>query len=133
MDIIRSGSQPSVCPMSQDWFTGSVCYNPMLKTPQGADIGIGHVSFEPGARTHWHTHPKGQALIVTFGRGLVQREGGEIKEVRQGDVVWFPAGEKHWHGAAPDCAMSHIAIQQEENGSPVEWLEPVTDAQYSGK
>jgi len=133
MDIFRNASQQSTCPMPADWFTGRVCYNPLLKTPQGADLGCGQVFFEPKSRTHWHTHPKGQALIITFGRGLIQREGGKIEEVRQGDVVWFPAGEKHWHGAAPDCAMAHIAIQQEENGSPVDWLEPVSDAQYAGK
>jgi len=132
MKIIRSGTQASISPMPAKWFTGTVRYDPMLSVPEGSDLGFGHVTFEPKARTYWHTHPKGQALIVTFGCGRVAREGGKIEEIRQGDIVWFSAGEKHWHGAAPDCAMSHYCIQQEENGSPVEWLEPVSDAQYNG-
>lgn len=90
------------------------------------------VTFEPGARTAWHTHPAGQTLIVTAGLGRVQREGGPIEEIRPGDVVWFPAGEKHWHGAAPDVAMTHLAIQESIDGSPVTWMEKVTDEQYRG-
>jgi quercetin dioxygenase-like cupin family protein len=88
------------------------------------------VTFEPGARTHWHTHPLGQTLIVTAGAGRVQAEGGPVRDVRPGDVIWFPPGERHWHGAGPDTAMTHIAITESENGKAVDWLEPVTDAEY---
>ena len=101
-------------------------------TSSTARLNASRVSFEPGARTAWHTHPAGQTLIVTFGKGRVQRDGGPVEEIRQGDVVWFPADEKHWHGASPDTAMSHIAIQESIDGSAVTWMEKVTDADYDG-
>ncbi|MCB8883195.1 cupin domain-containing protein [Acidisoma cellulosilytica] len=129
MDIKRSGSQPSGQGPA-DWFTGKVRIDPLASPPDPARVGCAHVTFEPGARTAWHTHPLGQTLIVTGGCGRVQREGGPIEEIRPGDVVWFPPGEKHWHGAAPTTAMSHIAIQEKLNGSPVDWMEQVTDEQY---
>ena len=130
MDIKRSGAQPSGKGPS-DWFTGVVRIDPLF-APSGAARAAGNaVTFEPGARTAWHTHPLGQTLIVTFGLGLVQREGGLVEEVRPGDVVWFEAGEKHWHGAAPTNAMQHIAIQESLDGKAVDWMEHVSDAQYS--
>ena len=130
MEIRRSGAQPSAKGPS-DWFTGVVRIDPLF-APSGAARAAGAaVTFEPGARTAWHTHPFGQTLIVTFGRGLVQREGGPIEEIRPGDVVWFEAGEKHWHGASPTNAMQHIAIQESLDGKAVEWLEHVSDEQYS--
>ncbi len=127
MEIKRSGSQPSGKGPAE-YFTGSV----RVDTPfagNGALSGA-TVTFEPGARTAWHTHPLGQTLIVMSGCGRVQREGGPIEDIRPGDVVWFAPGEKHWHGAAPTTAMSHIAIAEKLNGSPVDWLEHVTDEQY---
>ncbi|PWJ20319.1 (R)-mandelonitrile lyase [Jannaschia seohaensis] len=131
MKITRAGTNPSG-PGPADWFTGAVRIDPLFQAEApGRAVGA-HVTFEPGARTAWHTHPAGQTLIVTFGRGRVQREGGPIEEVRQGDVVWFSAGEKHWHGACPDTAMSHIAIQESIDGSAVTWMEKVTDDQYRG-
>ncbi|KRW95708.1 cupin domain-containing protein [Paracoccus sp. MKU1] len=131
MKITRSGQTPSTAGPA-DWFTGNVRIDPLFAAEApGRAVGA-HVTFEPGARTAWHTHPAGQTLIVTFGRGRVQREGGPIEEIRQGDVVWFPAGEKHWHGAAPDTAMSHIAIQEVIDGSAVKWMEKVSDADYAG-
>lgn len=131
MKIIRSGSTPSR-KGPEDWFTGTVRIDPMFQAEDPGRVGGSHVTFEPGARTAWHTHPAGQTLIVTFGRGRVQREGGEVEEIAQGDVIWFPAGEKHWHGAAPDTAMSHIAIQESVDGTAVTWLEKVSDADYAG-
>ncbi len=130
MEIIRVGSQPSGKGPA-DWFTGTVRIDPLFG-PDPARVGGSLVTFEPGARTAWHTHPLGQTLVVTAGCGRVQREGGPIEEIRPGDVVWIPAGEKHWHGAGPATAMSHIAIQEKLNGSAVDWLEHVTDAQYQG-
>jgi len=129
MDIKRAGSQPSAKP-SPDYFTGTVRLDPLNSPPDPARVAMALVTFEPGARTAWHTHPLGQTLIVTVGCGRVQREGGPIEEIRPGDVVWFAPGEKHWHGAGPTTAMSHIAVQEKLNGSPVEWMEKVTDAQY---
>jgi quercetin dioxygenase-like cupin family protein len=129
MDIKRAGSQPSGRGPAE-YFTGSVRVDPLFAPPEPARVAGALVTFEPGARTAWHTHPLGQTLIVTAGCGRVQREGGPIEEIRPGDVVWFPPGEKHWHGAAPETAMSHIAIQEKLDGSPVDWLEQVTDAQY---
>ena len=114
-----------------DWFTGSVRIDPLFQTEAPARVGGASVTFEPGARTAWHTHPLGQTLIVTSGRGLVQRDGGSIEEIRPGDVVWFEPGEKHWHGAAPETAMVHIAIQEALDSKAVEWLEKVTDEQYA--
>jgi len=131
MRITRIGSQPS-SKGADDWFTGTVRVDPLFQTDDPARVTGGSVTFEPGARTAWHTHPLGQTLIVTSGVGRVQREGGPIEEIRPGDVVWFPPGEKHWHGAAPTIAMTHIAIQEKLDGKVVDWMEPVTDAQYAG-
>jgi quercetin dioxygenase-like cupin family protein len=129
MDITRAGSQPSGKGPA-DWFTGTVRVDPLFIAPDPARVAGALVTFEPGARTAWHTHPLGQTLIVTAGFGWVQREGGPIEEIRPGDVVWFAPGEKHWHGATARTAMSHIAIQERLNGSVVEWMEHVSDTQY---
>ncbi len=129
MNIQRAGSQPS-SKGSADWFTGSVRIDSPFKGTEPARVTGAVVSFEPGARTAWHTHPLGQTLIVTSGAGWVQREGGAVEEIRPGDVVWFPPGEKHWHGATATTAMTHIAIQESLDGKAVEWLEHVTDEQY---
>ncbi|TLP44218.1 cupin domain-containing protein [Cohaesibacter sp. CAU 1516] len=131
MKIIRGGSAPSFAG-PEDWFTGTVRVDPLFQAEDPGRAGGAHVTFEPGARTAWHTHPAGQTLIVTFGCGRVQREGGPIEEIRQGDIVWFPAGEKHWHGASPETAMSHIAIQESVEGSAVTWMEHVSDKDYQG-
>jgi len=131
MEIRRSGSQPSGTGPT-DYFTGTVRLDPLMSAPEPARVAMTLVTFEPGARTAWHTHPLGQTLIVTAGCGRAQREGGPIEEIRPGDVVWFPPGEKHWHGAAPTTAMSHIAIQEKLDGSAVTWLEQVSDEQYAG-
>ncbi|MCL6708251.1 cupin domain-containing protein [Pseudomonas sp. R2.Fl] len=131
MEIRRGGSQPSRKP-SADWFTGSVRMDPLIEAPSPARIAAVSVTFEPGARTAWHTHPLGQTLIVTAGLGLAQREGGPVEEIRPGDVVWFPPGEKHWHGASATTAMTHIAIQEALDGKTVDWLEKVSDETYSG-
>ena len=130
MDIFRNGSRPSGKGPA-DWFTGTVRIDPLISAPQPARVAGAQVTFEPGARTAWHTHPLGQTLIVTSGLGRVQREGGEIQEIRPGDVVWFAPGEKHWHGASPTTAMTHIAIQEALDGKAVDWLEHVTDADYT--
>ena len=129
MDIKRAGSQPSRKGTS-DWFTGTVRIDPLfeVKAPSRA-LGI-WVTFEPGARTHWHTHPLGQHLVVTGGCGWVQRWGGPIEEIRPGDVVWIPPGEKHWHGAAPTTAMTHFAVYEHVDGHGADWMEPVSDGQY---
>jgi quercetin dioxygenase-like cupin family protein len=129
MEIKRIGSQPSGKGPA-DYFTGTVRVDPLNNPPEPARVGMNLVTFEPGARTAWHTHPLGQTLIVTAGCGWVQREGGPIEDIRPGDVVWFAPGEKHWHGATPTTAMSHIAVQEKLNGSPVNWMEKVTDEQY---
>ena len=129
MDIKRSGTQASAKGPS-DWFTGAVRIDPLHHAPDPARVSMALVTFEPGARTAWHTHPLGQTLIVVSGSGLVQREGGGIAQIHPGDVVWFPPGEKHWHGAAPATAMSHIAIQERHGGKAVDWLEQVSDADY---
>jgi len=131
MDITRSGSQASRKGPAE-WFTGTVRVDPLFQAPDPARVSGGHVTFEPGARTAWHTHPLGQTLIITSGFGRVQREGGPIEEVRPGDIVWFPPGERHWHGASPATAMSHIAIQESLGGKNVDWLEKVSDEQYGG-
>jgi quercetin dioxygenase-like cupin family protein len=132
MEIKRNGTQASVKGPA-DWFTGTVRLDPLfLKAEDPARATGASVTFEPGARTAWHSHPLGQTLIVTAGRGLVQREGGTIEEIRPGDVVWFPASEKHWHGAAPDTSMTHIAIQEMLDGSSVTWMEHVSDEEYDG-
>jgi quercetin dioxygenase-like cupin family protein len=158
MEIKRSGSQPSASG-SADWFTGTVRIDPLFEareyvvagdrridrdaageaasdraiTSQLADVRGTSVTFEPGARTAWHTHPLGQTLIVISGLGWAQREGGPIEEIRPGDVVWFAPNEKHWHGATPTTAMTHIAIQEALDGKAVDWMEKVSDEQYLGK
>ncbi|WP_028500685.1 (R)-mandelonitrile lyase [Microvirgula aerodenitrificans] len=129
MDIQRNGSQaasrgPAGC------FTGSVRIDLLFEPTGPARTVSASVSFGPGARTAWHTHPLGQTLIVTAGCGRAQRDGGPVEEIRSGDVVWIPAGEKHWHGAAPTTAMTHIAIQEQLDGKTADWLEPVSEAQY---
>ena len=129
MDIIRAGSTPSARGPS-DWFTGTVRIDPLFNPFDAARVQGAQVTFEPGARTAWHTHPKGQTLIVLSGLGRVQREGSSVEEVRPGDVVWFAPHEKHWHGASPATAMVHIAIQEIENGKAVDWMEHVTDVEY---
>ncbi|MFK0383973.1 MULTISPECIES: (R)-mandelonitrile lyase [Rhizobium/Agrobacterium group] len=131
MIITKSGSQPSAKGPS-DWFTGNVRVDPLFSANDARRAASASVTFEPGARTAWHTHPLGQTLLVTSGRGRVQREGGPIMEIHPGDVVWFEPGEKHWHGASPETAMTHIAIQEHVDGKVVDWLEHVTDAQYLG-
>ena len=129
MEIKRSGSQASVKGPSE-WFTGTVRIDPLFQTPNPARAQGASVTFEPAARTAWHTHPLGQTLIVTAGCGWVQREDGPVEEIRPGDVVWFSPGEKHWHGAAPTTAMTHIAIQEQLGGKAVDWMEKVSDDQY---
>jgi len=129
MEITRIGAKPSAKGPA-DWFTGTVRIDNPFQGTEPARIAGAHVTFEPGARTAWHTHPLGQTLIVTSGCGRVQREGGPIEEIHPGDIVWFAPGEKHWHGAAPTTAMSHIAIQEKLDGKVVDWLEHVTDEQY---
>ena len=129
MEIKRAGSQKSGKGPT-DWFTGTVRIDPLFTAPTPARVTGAHVTFEPGARTAWHTHPLGQTLIVTSGCGRVQHWGGPIEEIRPGDVVWFGPGEKHWHGAAPETAMTHIAIQEALDGKAVDWLEHVSDEEY---
>ena len=129
MDITRAGSNPSG-KGTADRFTGTVRIDPLFSPPEPARVAGALVTFEPGARTAWHTHPLGQTLIVTVGLGWVQREGGPVEEIRPGDVVAIAPGEKHWHGASATTAMSHIAIQEKLNGSTVNWLEHVSDEQY---
>ncbi len=131
MEIKRSGSQPS-SRGSSDWFTGMVRVDPLFNAPAPARVTGASVTFEPGARTAWHTHPLGQTLIITAGLGRVQREGGPVEEIRSGDVVWFSPGEKHWHGAGPTTAMTHIAVVENLDGKTADWMEQVTDAQYLG-
>ena len=129
IEIIRNGSQPSNKGPA-DWFTGATRIDPLFAAKDSARAAAALVTFEPGSRTAWHTHPLGQTLIVTTGLGWVQREGGPVQEIRPGDVVWFPPGLKHWHGASPTTAMSHLAIQEHQNGKVVDWMEKVSDEQY---
>lgn len=129
MEIIRSGAQSSR-PGPAEYFTGTVRVDPLFDAPQPARVVGAQVTFEPGARTAWHTHPLGQTLIVTSGCGRAGRWGGPVEEIRPGDVIWFAPGEKHWHGAAPNTAMTHTAIQEKLDGKTVEWLEPVSEEQY---
>lgn len=129
MQITRNGSETSRKGQTE-YFTGPVRIDPLFQAPDPARVSGASVTFEPGSRTAWHTHPLGQTLIITSGVGWVQREGGPIEEIRPGDVVWFPPGEKHWHGATATTAMTHIAIQEALNGKTVDWLEKVTDEQY---
>jgi quercetin dioxygenase-like cupin family protein len=129
MEITRNGSRPSGRGPAA-YFTGAVRVDPLFGPPEPARASGSSVTFEPGARTAWHAHPLGQTLIVTTGCGRVQREGGPVEEIRPGDVVWIPPGVKHWHGAAPTTAMTHIAIQEKFDGKVVEWMEKVSDEQY---
>ncbi len=132
MEIYLAGSRPTRRAPS-DYFTGTVLQDPIIQTEAPARLASTRVSFEPGARTAWHTHPLGQTLYVISGVGRVQTKGGPIREIRPGDVVWIPPGEKHWHGASPTNAMTHIAMQEALDGSYVNWMEHVTDAEYSEK
>ena len=129
MKIKRAGSQPSG-KGPEGWFTGTVRIDPLFEAPDPARVAVVSVTFEPGARTAWHTHPLGQTLVVTAGSGLAQRWGGPVQQIRPGDVVWFPPGEKHWHGASATTAMTHIAVAEKLDGKVVEWLEKVSDDQY---
>ena len=129
MEIKRNGSRPSAKGPA-DYFSGTVRVDPLFEAPDPARVAGAHVTFEPGARTAWHTHPLGQTLIVTSGCGWAQREGGPVEEIRPGDVVWSGPNEKHWHGATATTAMTHIAVQEKLNGKPVEWMETVIDEQY---
>jgi quercetin dioxygenase-like cupin family protein len=129
MEITRVGSQPSGRGPS-DWFSGTVRVDPLFDRTEPSRVSAASVTFEPGARTAWHTHPLGQTLVVLSGCGWAQRQGGVVEEIRPGDVVWFAPGERHWHGATPTTAMTHIAIQEKLDGSPVTWMEKVTDEQY---
>jgi quercetin dioxygenase-like cupin family protein len=131
MDIKRNGSQPSEKGSAEN-FTGSVRIDPLITAPAPARVYAGSVTFEPGARTAWHSHPLGQTLIVTAGCGRTQHWGGPVQEIRPGDVIWTPAGEKHWHGAAPTTAVTHIAVQEQLDGKIVDWMEKVSDEQYHG-
>jgi quercetin dioxygenase-like cupin family protein len=133
MEITRNGSQPSIQGPA-DWFTGTVRIDPLfLQANDPSRVTGANVTIEPDARTAWHSHPVGQTLIVTAGCGRVQREGGPIEEIRPGDVVWFPPGEKHWHGASSTTSMTHIAIQEEFDGTTAGWMEKVSDMQYKGE
>jgi len=129
MEIKRNGSQASA-KGSADWFTGAVRIDQPFSATDPARVGGAIVTFEPGARTAWHTHPLGQTLIVTAGCGWAQREGGAVEEIRPGDVVWFSPGERHWHGATPTTSVTHIAIQEKLDGKVVDWMEHVSDEQY---
>ena len=132
MNTHRIGSRPSTRG-PEEWFTGTVRIDPLYSAEEPARAGCARVTFEPGARTHWHTHPLGQTLIVTDGCGWVQSAGNEVQEIRPGDVIRIDPGEKHWHGATSTTAMTHIAIQEKIDGKAVDWLEPVTDEQYRRK
>jgi quercetin dioxygenase-like cupin family protein len=132
MEIKRSGSQPSGKGPAE-WFTGRVRIDPLFQATDPARVGCASVTFEPGARTAWHTHPLGQTLIVTAGSGLAQRWGGPIEEIGPGDVIWFPPGEKHWHGASAATALTHIAIHEQLDGKAVDWMEHVSDEQYQAR
>jgi quercetin dioxygenase-like cupin family protein len=132
MDIYPCGSKPSRR-VPAEYFTGTVWQDPIIEAPAPARIRATRVSFEPGARTAWHTHPLGQTLYVISGCGRAQSHGGPIREIRAGDTLWFAPNEKHWHGAAPDTGMVHIAMQEALDGKAVDWLEHVTDAEYGGK
>jgi quercetin dioxygenase-like cupin family protein len=131
MDVTRNGSRPAAQGPA-DYFTGRVRIDPVIEAPEPSRVRAAIVTFEPGARTAWHTHPLGQTLVILSGLGLAQADGGPVRTIRPGDTVWFGPGERHWHGAAPDVAMTHLAIQEALDGSPVTWLEPVQDADYLG-
>ena len=129
MEIKRVGSQPSLRGPAE-WFTGTVRVDPLFEAPAPARVGGASVTFEPGARTAWHTHPLGQTLLVVAGCGWAQREGGPVEEIRPGDVVWFAPGERHWHGATPTTAMTHVALGEKLDGKVVDWMEQVGDDEY---
>ncbi|TCR92857.1 cupin domain-containing protein [Rhizobium sp. BK376] len=131
MEIKRNGSRPSV-KAPAEYFTGDVRQEPLMQAPDPASVQVVSVTFEPGGRTAWHTHPLGQTLVVTSGKGLAQSWGGEIFEIGAGDVLWFAPGEKHWHGAGPETALTHIAIQEMRDGKAADWMEYVTEEQYRG-
>jgi quercetin dioxygenase-like cupin family protein len=131
MQIHRAGSRPST-PGNPEYFKGTVRADAINDAPLPARLRAVSVTFEPGARTNWHTHPLGQTLLITAGLGLVQREGGPVEEVRPGDTVWISPGEKHWHGASATVAMTHIAMHEVLDGKIADWMEPVTDGQYAG-
>jgi quercetin dioxygenase-like cupin family protein len=131
MDIKPSGTQPSG-KGPPEYFTGAVRVDPLFNPPAPARVVGVSVTFEPGARTAWHAHPLGQNLVVTAGRGWAQRWGGPIEEIRPGDVIWFPPGEKHWHGATATTAMTHLAIQEHLDGKTADWMEQVSNEQYTG-
>ena len=132
MDIHLAGSRASRR-APKEYFTGTVWQDPIIVTAAPARLVVNRVSFEPGARTNWHSHPFGQTLYVVAGLGLVQKEGEDAREIRPGDVVWIPPGEKHWHGGSPTNGMTHIAMQEALDGNTATWMEPVTDAQYGAK
>ncbi len=132
LKITRSGSQPTR-PGPAEYFTGNVRIDSNFQADEPGRVGGASVTFEPGARTNWHVHPLGQTLIVTAGTGLVQQDGGPVEEIKQGDIVWIPSGVKHWHGASPTSAMTHLAIAEKQGGTSVTWMEKVTDAQYSAR
>jgi quercetin dioxygenase-like cupin family protein len=132
MEIKRAGSRPSAAG-PQEWFTGNVRIEPLFEAPEPSRVRSANVTFQPGARTAWHTHPLGQTLIVTSGHGWTQCWGGAVEEIRPGDVIWCPPGVKHWHGATPGSAMTHIAIQEALNGKVVDWMEHVSDEQYRSR
>jgi quercetin dioxygenase-like cupin family protein len=129
--VVRAGTQPSQKGPAE-YFTGAVRIDPLFQPTESTQAAGAYVTFEPGARTAWHTHPRGQTLIVTAGVGRVQVEGGPVEEIRPGDVVLIPPGKRHWHGASPTTAMTHLAVQEQLNGKVVEWMEKVTDEQYGG-
>jgi quercetin dioxygenase-like cupin family protein len=130
MDIHLAGSRPTRR-APKEWFTGTVLQDPIIAAETPARLVVNRVSFEPGARTNWHTHPLGQTLYVISGVGRVQTKGGPMREIRPGDVVWIPPGEKHWHGGAPTTSMTHLAMQESLDGKTADWMEPVTDAEYT--
>lgn len=131
MEILRAGTRASAKGPAA-WFTGTVRIDPLFNPFDAERVQGAQVTFEPGARTAWHTHPLGQTLIVVSGLGRAQRDGGPVEEIRSGDIVWFAPGERHWHGDAPDVAMTHIALQEVKDGKVVDWLEQVTDDEYDG-
>jgi quercetin dioxygenase-like cupin family protein len=130
VDVTQANARPTIR-ANPDYFTGEVLQDPIVSAPEPARLRAVRVQFAPGARTNWHTHPLGQTLYVVSGVGRVQEEGGPVREILPGDTVWIPPGEKHWHGAAPDHAMAHIAMQEALDGEAVEWLEPVSDGDYT--
>ena len=129
MDIKLAGERPTKLGKSE-WFTGTVWQDPIVEAPEPARVRVLRVTFAPGGRTHWHTHPLGQTLYVISGVGRFQAEGGPVREIKPGDTIWIPPGEKHWHGGAPDNSMCHIAVQEALDGSHISWMEPVSDADY---